>query len=151
MKKFVTILITMIVIWSAGYSWAQRRLPSAEGGRIHYSTLYKPGTVETIKGEVVSLGKTASGNGKALCEVLTLKTSKDNFWVILKPENYNPKINLNIQPGDQLEITGSKILLPGKTTIIAAQIKKGNETLTLRDSKTGRPIWAVAHNWHVQR
>jgi hypothetical protein len=105
------------------YSWAQtQRISKIEGGRIHYSTLYKPGAVEKIPGEVVSLGKTNSGNGKTLCEYLTLKTSKGNIWVILKPESYKPKNNLTIQPADQVEVTGSRITLPGKSALIAAQL-----------------------------
>jgi len=134
-----------------GSSWAQsRRISKIEGGRIHYSTLYTPGSVEKISGEVVSLGKTRSGNGKAFCESLTLKTSKGNIWVILKPESYKPKKTLTIQPADQLEITGSRITLPGKSALIAAQVKKGNELMVLRDVQTGRPSWAVGDNWHIQ-
>jgi hypothetical protein len=133
-----------------GYSWAQtQRISKIDGGRIHYSTLYKPGAVEKIAGEVVSLEKTRSGNGKAFCENLTLKTSKGNIWVILKPESYKPKKTLTIQPADQLEITGARITLPGKSALIAAQVKKGSETMVLRDVQTGRPAWAVDENWHI--
>lgn len=134
-----------------GHSWAQSRtISKIDGGRIHYSTLYKPGTSEKIQGEVVSMGKTNSGNGKTLCEYLTLKTSKGNIWVILKPESYNPKKNLAIQPSDQVEITGSRIRLPGKSALIAAQVQKGRETMVLRDVQTGRPAWAVGDNWHIR-
>lgn len=133
-----------------GHSWAQSRaISKIDGGRIHYSTLYKPGSVENIPGEVVSLGKTNSGNGKALCEYLTLKTSKGNIWVILKPENYNPKKKLTIKPSDQVEITGSRISLPGRSVLIAAQVQKGTETMVLRDVQTGRPAWAVGDDWHI--
>ena len=49
-----------------GSSWAQsRRISKIEGGRIHYSTLYKPGAVATLQGQVVSVGKTMSGNNNA--------------------------------------------------------------------------------------
>jgi hypothetical protein len=133
------------------YSWAQSgRIPKIEGGRFHYSTLYKPGAVEKIPGKVVSLGKTWSGNGRAFCENLILKTSRGNIWVILKPESYRPKNTLTIHPADQLEITGSRIMLPGKSALIAALVKKGNATMVLRDVQTGRPAWAVGDNWHIQ-
>lgn len=96
-----------------GYSWAQSRTISIkEERRAHYSTLYKPGAVEKIQGEVVSLGKTRSGNGKAWCKYPTLKTSTGNIWVILKSGSYNPKKNLAIQSFNQLEITGARITLP---------------------------------------
>jgi len=124
-------------------SWSQA------GGRIHYSTLYKPATVETTRGEIVSLGKTISGNGKRFCETLTLKTDKGSIWVILKPENFRPKTNLNLQPKDQVEITGSRVALPGKSVIIAAKVKKGADIMILRDP-TGRPVWAVGDDWHTR-
>lgn len=151
-KVFVGILLCFGIFGFIlnGYSWGQnQRIVKIEGGRVHYSTLYKPGSVEKIPGEVVSLGKTMSGNGKAFCESLTLKTSKGKIWVILKPESYKPKKNLTIQPSDQVEITGSRIMLPGKSALIAAQVKKDNETMVLRDVQTGRPAWAVGDNWHI--
>jgi hypothetical protein len=135
-----TLLMCLALV--AASSWCQA------AGRIHYSTLYKPATVETIRGEIVSLGKTISGNGKRYCETLTLKTGKENVWVILKPENFRPPTNLTLQPRDQVEITGSRVALPGKTAIIAAQVKKGSGTMVLRD-QTGRPAWAVGDDWHT--
>jgi len=119
------------------------------GGRIHYSTLYKPATVQTVKGEVVSLEKTISGNGRTYCETLTLKAVKGGIWVILKPESYRPKTDLSLQPGDQVEISGSRLALPGKTALIAAWVKKGEDTMILRDP-TGRPAWAVGDDWHTR-
>ncbi|HAY21385.1 MAG TPA: hypothetical protein DCY27_04305 [Desulfobacterales bacterium] len=153
MKTFPKLMLlfglTFLLLTSS--SWAQGRTASrADRGRIHYSTLYKPETVEKIRGEVVSLGKTISGNGRDMCEYLTLKTSKGNVWVVLKPQSYKPAVNLNIKPSDQLEITGSRIMLPGKTALIAAKVQIGNDIMVLRDVKTGRPAWAVGDDWHVR-
>ena len=121
--------------------------PAYSRARVHYSKLYNPNTVEQVKGEVVSLEKTISGNGRTYCQTLTLKTEKGRVWVILKPENFTPPTNLSLRPKDQLEITGSRITLPGKTALIAARVKKGSDTMILRDL-TGRPAWAVGDDWH---
>ena len=86
-----------LCLFFTGGALAQR------GGRIHYSTLYNPATVETFKGEVTSLGKTISGSGRTYCETLTLKTAQGSIWVILKPESYRPKVNLSLQVRDQVE------------------------------------------------
>jgi hypothetical protein len=139
--KSAGILMGCLCLLAAG-SWAHA------GGRIHYSNLYNPATVKTTRGEVVSLAKTISGNGKRYCETLMLKTKDGTFWVILKPENFRPKTSLTLQPGDQVEITGSWVSLPGKTAIIAATVKKGNDLMVLRDP-TGRPAWAVGNDWHA--
>jgi hypothetical protein len=139
--KFASIIVGCLCLLAVS-SWSQA------SGRIHYSRLYKPATVKTIRGEIVSLGKVISGNGKRYCETLTLKTKEGTFWVILKPENFQPKSNLNLQPRDQVEVTGSSVALPGKTAIIAATVKKGNAIMVLRDP-TGRPVWAVGDDWHA--
>ena len=139
-SKFAGIIVGCLCLLSVHWSQA--------GGRIHYSKLYKPATVKTTRGEIVSLGKTISGNGKRYCETLTLKTREGTFWVILKPENFRPKINLQPQPRDQIEVTGSYVALPGKTAIIAATVKKGNDIMVLRD-RTGRPAWAMGDDWHA--
>lgn len=123
--------------------------PAYSRARVHYSKLYNPNTVEHVKGEVVSLEKTISGNGRTYCQTLTLKTEKGRVWVILKPENFTPPTNLSLHPKDQLEITGSRITLPGKTAFIAARVKKGSDTMILREL-TGRPAWAVGDDWHTR-
>jgi hypothetical protein len=138
-SKFAGIIVGCLCLLAAS-SWSQA------SSRIHYSKLYKPATVKTIRGEIVSLGKTISGSGKRYCENLTLKTKEGTFWVALKPESFTPKTNLNLHPRDQVEVTGSFVPLPGKTAIIAATVKKGNNVMVLRDP-TGRPAWAVGDNW----
>lgn len=147
MKRITTILgiSAMLGLLLAGTAPAQ----PGRGMRIHYSSLYNPATVETVRGEIISLGKTISGNGRTYCETMTLKTGKGNIWVILKPENYRAKTNLMFKPREQVEITGSRLALPGKNAIIAARVKKGDETMVLREL-TGRPVWARGDDWHTR-
>ncbi len=137
--KFAGIIVGCLCLLAAS-SWSQA------SSRIHYSKLYKPATVKTTRGEIVSLGKFISGNGRGYCETLTLKTKEGTFWVALKPERFRPKTNLTLRTGDQVEVTGSLVSLPGKTAIIAATVKKGKDVMVLRDP-TGRPAWAVGDDW----
>lgn len=44
-------------------------------------------------------------------------------------------------PGDKVEVTGSRITFQDKPAIIAAEVKKGDEILKLRDGN-GFPAWA---------
>lgn len=120
---------------------------STASRRIHYSTLYNPDTVETVQGEVASLGRTISGNGRDYCETLSLKTAAGTIQVILKPESFRPRTDLRLQPGDQVVITGSRVTLPGEIVLIAATVAKGDNTMVLRDLD-GRPAWAVGDDWH---
>lgn len=125
------------------------RTPAAGGGpRLHYSNLFDPGAVETVQGEVLALGKTLAGNGRDYCLNLTLKTSRGKVLVILMPEKYAGERGLPLKPKDRLEVTGSRITLPGAPAIIAAEIRYGERIPKLRDA-SGRPFWAVGDNWHV--
>jgi hypothetical protein len=74
---------------------------------------------------------------------LTLKTSKETIMVYLGPGWFLEKQDLTFAPQDQVEITGSQTTLQGKPTIIAAQVKKGDKSLKLRDP-AGIPAWAAA-------
>jgi len=43
--------------------------------------------------------------------------------------------------GDKVEVTGSRIMYQGKPAIIAAEVKKSDQVLKLRDA-AGIPAWA---------
>jgi hypothetical protein len=146
MRKSSSLIIMGLTLWALT---AAIPPSSPASGRIHYSTLYNPATVETVQGEVASLGRTISGNGRDYCETLSLKTDAGTIQVILKPESFRPRTNLRLQPGDQVAITGSRVALPGETVLIAATVAKGGNTMVLRDLD-GRPAWAVGDDWHVR-
>ncbi|MCK9378113.1 MAG: exodeoxyribonuclease VII large subunit [Syntrophobacterales bacterium] len=126
---------------TASSSWAQ------SGRRIHYSTLYNTGTVETVRGEVINLGKALSGNGRDYCLNLTMRSAQEKILVILEPASYAKKLPIGIKPGDQVEVRGSRVTIM-EPTMIAAEIKKGDTVVKLRDVN-GRPAWAVGEDWHI--
>ena len=114
-----------------------------EGGA-GYDRMYDPKTVGSVSGEVVSVDKiTDRGTGYGLS--LTLKTGKETILVYLGPGWFLEKQDLTFAPKDQVEITGSQITFQGKPAIIAAEVKKGDKSLKLRDP-AGIPAWAGADN-----
>ena len=114
------------------------------GGGAGYDRMYDPKTVETVSGEVVSVGKiTERGMDSGMS--LTLKTAKETILVYLGPSWFLTKQDLTFAPQDQVEITGSQITFQGKPALIAAQLKKGDKSLKLRDP-AGIPAWAGADN-----
>ncbi len=72
---------------------------------------------------------------------LKTKTDKEKISVHLGPGWYIENQDTKIEPKDKVEITGSRITLEGKPAIIAAEVKKGEEVLKLRDEK-GFPLWS---------
>jgi hypothetical protein len=110
------------------------------GGGAGYERRYDPKTVETVGGEVVSVEK-ITGQGMDSGWSLTLKTVKETILVYLGPGWFLEKQDLGFAPKDQVEVTGSQITFKGKPAIIAAQVKKGDKSLILRDAG-GIPAWA---------
>ena len=54
---------------------------------------------------------------------------------------YVDKLPIQIHNLDKIQVTGSKITWEGKPIILAAEIKRGDQVLKLRDSK-GVPVWS---------
>jgi hypothetical protein len=106
-----------------------------------YNRLYNPKTVETISGEVVSVDKITPMEGMSYGIHLMLKTEKETISVHLGPGWYIERQDIKIEPKDKVEVTGSRITYEGKPGIIAAEVKKGDEVLILRD-ESGVPVWA---------
>jgi hypothetical protein len=107
----------------------------------NYSRMYDPKTIETVNGEVVSVDAIVPMKGMSYGVHLMLKTDKDILSIHLGPSWYLENQDVKIELNDKLEIKGSRISLQGKPAIIAAEIRKGDEVLKLRD-ETGFPVWS---------
>ena len=106
-----------------------------------YNKMYDPKTVETITGEVTSVGRITPNKGMAAGIHMNVKTDKETVSVHLGPSWYLENQDVKIEPKDKVEVKGSKVTFGGKPAIIAAEVKKGDETLKLRDDN-GFPVWA---------
>ena len=103
--------------------------------------MYDPKTVESLSGEVVSVQKVhGAQGGRGYGVHLMLKGDKEDIAVHLGPSWYLDKHGLRIAPGDRIEVRGSRITFQGKPAIIAAEVKKGDQSLKLRDDN-GLPAW----------
>jgi hypothetical protein len=122
-------------------SWAQ------SGRRLHYSTLFNPGTVGAVSGEVVGVEHTFSGNGADYCVHALLKTPQGQVTAILAPKSYMSEKGLTITSKDRVTVTGSLISILGKPFILAMEVT-GDRTMKLREAN-GRPAWAVGEDWHI--
>jgi hypothetical protein len=106
-----------------------------------YGRMYDPKTVTTFGGVVEKIEKITPMKGMSYGVHLLVKTDKEVIDVHLGPSWYIENQDLKIMPGDNIEITGSRITIQDKPAIIAAEVKKGNEVLKLRD-ENGFPVWA---------
>ena len=111
------------------------------GQRSSYGKMYNPKTVETIHGEVVSVDTMTPMRGMSHGVHAVIKTEKETISVHLGPDWYIDNQDGRIEPSDMIEVKGSRITFDGKPAIGAAEVKRGDEVLVLRD-KNGVPVWS---------
>lgn len=142
---FPIALLFVINIIFAAYSFAQggmgKKGNSGWGPKSAFNRMYNPATVETIKGEVKSVDKITPMKGMSYGIHLMVKTNKETVSVHVGPDWYLSGHNYVFKPKDKVEITGSRITYNGKPAVIAAEVKKGNEVIKLRD-ESGYPVWS---------
>ena len=71
---------------------------------------------------------------------MNVKTDKETISVHLGPGFYIENQDVKLQTKDKVEVKGSRITFDGKPAMIAAEVKKGEEVLKLRDD-AGFPVW----------
>lgn len=106
-----------------------------------YSRMYDPKTVETVTGEVESVEKMKPMRRMSYGIHLVLKTDKETIPVHLGPSWYIESQKMKIAPKDRVEVKGSRITFRGKPALIAAEVRRGDEVLKLRD-ENGIPVWS---------
>lgn len=112
------------------------------GGPGRQAGMYDPAKVETLTGEVTSVEQVSPGRRMGQGIGLKLKTANGVILVHLGPQWYIERQgDIKIAAGDAVEIKGVKVERKIGTIFIAAEVKKGNDVLKLRD-ENGYPAWA---------
>jgi hypothetical protein len=106
-----------------------------------YNKQYDPSTVETIKGEIVSIERITPMKGMWFGVQLVVKNWKEEIAIQLGPAWFIENQELVLEPREKVEIRGSRVTFNGSPTIIASEVKKGDSILKLRDEK-GMPYWS---------
>ena len=149
MRKIVGIfgLLVMGLFFAAAESFAQRgpammwRGSGGWGPGTQYHRMYDPKSVETISGEVTSVNRITPFKEMAGGVYMIVKTDKETISVHLGPSWYLENQDVKIAAKDKVEVKGSRITFGGKPAIIAAEVKKGDDVLKLRDD-AGFPVWS---------
>ena len=103
--------------------------------------MYDPKAVETITGEVTAVDRITPVKGMSGGVHMNVKTDKETISVQLGPSWYLENQDVKIEPKDKVEVKGARTTFAGKPAIIAAEVKKGDEVLKLRDD-SGFPVWS---------
>jgi len=146
-KKLVAgLMIVIVFLLTASLALAG---PGKWGGRgsggwglgTPYQALYNPANMVTLSGEVIGLEQTVPMKRMNQGIALVVKTEKETVTVHLGPNWYMERLDTKIAKGDQVEVKGVRTTLAGKSVVLAAEVKKGDSVLVLRDA-SGVPVWA---------
>ena len=100
---------------------------------------YDPKTEVTFTGTVESVDHMGYANMRGNNVHLTVRTGNETTDVHLGPAAFIEG-KMTFRKGDTVEITGSKVTMMAKTAVVAREVKKGDQVLTLRD-ENGVPAW----------
>jgi hypothetical protein len=136
----LSIVAGMLLFVSVSFGLAQPPGKGRQG-----SPMYDVNSETTIKGTVESVEIITGSGGRGRRGLggthLALKTEKETLDVHLGPNAYLAEQKIVVAKGDTLEILGSRVTVDKETFLIAREIKKGDNTWTLRDA-SGRPAWS---------
>ncbi len=144
MRKIHIFLLSGVILslMLAAAAWGQSpadRPAKKDWGQ--YYKIFDPTTVETYRGEVVTVDQLIPGGGMSNRAWLALKTDKGMILIIMGPTWYHQEKNFKIEHRDVIEVKGSMISSLEEPIVIAIEVKRGDQVFRLRDD-SGYPTWA---------
>jgi hypothetical protein len=134
------------VLWAAGGAMAQGgyevRGSGGWGAGLPYGRLFDPATVQKLQGEVLWVKRLTPEEGMADGLHLLLKTREEVISVHLGPLWYLERQDFSLAAGDSIEVAGSRVAFEGQPAILAAELKKPDKVLLLREA-SGFPRWSA--------
>jgi DNA/RNA endonuclease YhcR with UshA esterase domain len=131
MRTIKRLSLSVAIVALASVAYAQR----GGGGN------YNPATETTVKGVVEAVENMPSpGRGGGGLH-LKLTAPSGPIDVHIGPSSFVASKNVTFAKGDALTVVGSKVTMDGQEALIAREITKGDQVLTLRDAK-GFPLWS---------
>jgi DNA/RNA endonuclease YhcR with UshA esterase domain len=135
MKIWSAILLILALTATLTPASAQSSAPKAGVPK------YDPATEAVFKGTVQEVrDRQCPVSGGMGSHVVLKLENGTTIEVHLASTKFVKEYELAFQVGDQLEVTGSKVIFEGVETIFAREVKRGNDVYVFRD-KDGKPVW----------
>ena len=100
---------------------------------------YDSATETKLKGTVEQLKLETPKGGKPVA-YLVIKNGEDKTQIFLCPKTFLDEMGVTFVAGDSVQVTGSKVKQEGADLILAREVTKSGDTLTLRFTD-GKPAW----------
>jgi len=130
----VILFVTVTLSLAMSMAYAQRRK-----GQMHGMPRYDTATEVTLRGTITKV-ETHMGSMGWNGTHLVVSFDAETLNVHVGPSKYLDQQEFSFAPGQQIEVTGSRIKFEGSDVLIAREIKSGEKVLRLRDSQEF-PVW----------
>ena len=100
---------------------------------------YDAATETKVKGIVQEL-KLVPPSGPKQMGYLVLKNGDATVQVFLGPKSFLDEMGIAFKPGEEVQVTGSKVKQDNAELILAREISKSGDMITLRFAD-GKPAW----------
>jgi hypothetical protein len=129
-SSFTLFLTTLAIVTGFAFSQAPPKDSSPK---------YDPATEATLKGSVEEMKLVPPAGPKPIA-YLVIKSGQDSVQVYLCPKSFLDEMGVTFKPGEEIQLTGSKVTQSGADLTLAREVVKAGDTLTLR-FKDGKPAW----------
>lgn len=138
-NKATVVTLIFVATTAAGSCFGQLTPGPGYGAGVRAPT-YDPSTETTVKGTVEEVQLISGRRGGGGVH-LKLRTETSTLYIYLGPGFFLRQQGFSFSKGDHVEVTGSRVVFEQGEALIARVIRKGDQTLTLRDEK-GFPLWS---------
>jgi len=134
-NTFLALVFASGLLLAGGRASAQQEAAFPRSG-----SAFDPARVERIHGEVIVVERYTRPERGGVGLHVTVKTDSETIAVHLGPSWYLAERGLKLEPRDHVEVLGSRVAVGDGQEMIAAEIKKGEKIVKLRDAG-GTPLW----------
>ena len=136
MQKRIEVLFTAVILAALATAVLAQGGPAAGRG----TRMYDPKTEITLTGSIENVQQQSCMGGRTGTHLM-LKTQSETDDVCVGPPGYVQQKGFSFAKGDQVEVIGSRVKFDGKDVVVARQITKEKQVLTLRNAQ-GIPAWS---------
>ncbi len=127
-RKLSIVLLAVVLVWPA-FAQKSNATPPPK---------YDLSTETTVKGSIAEVKEIEQAGQPAIH--LMVKVGEQVLEVYLCPNAFLKEMEFGFKAGDEVQVLGSKVKVGEAEVLLAREIVRGNDTLTLRDKK-GAPVW----------
>lgn len=140
--KNIISLLALIFVIGQGYAQMNIKWRGSDDWGIgsRFEQLYNNYNLQSYSGQISRIDTVTPMMEMASGIQITLKTDREDLNVILGPAWFIIHQDMNLTLNDYVDVKGNRVAIKGKQVIIAAEVKRKEHTLFLRD-KDGIPYW----------